>query len=124
MRHEAASRKKKKKQVGLAWVSAENGPQIWWPRRAGKQSAAAGCLCAEKSDIVAAEFSMDGLWYRAKIDKINPNTREAEVIYNDYGNREAVEYKNLAPLPSTKFNPCPSGGSCIMQTSVCVLASE
>ena len=52
----------------------------------------------KKGDLAMARFSEDGQWYRVKIDKtMNPN--ETQVLYIDYGNREVLKNKDIAPLP-------------------------
>lgn len=48
-------------------------------------------------DLVSAKFS-DGAWYRAKIRRISPVKKEAEVTFIDYGNQDTVAYSNLRPL--------------------------
>lgn len=63
-----------------------------------------GAYSFKKGDIVAAKFSQDGLWYRARIDKITPDNKDAEVLFIDYGNRENVAQKDLAPLPSADYS--------------------
>ncbi|XP_074603463.1 staphylococcal nuclease domain-containing protein 1-like isoform X2 [Brevipalpus obovatus] len=63
-----------------------------------------GAYSFKKGDIVAAKFSQDGLWYRARIDKISPDSKDAEVLFIDYGNRENVAQKDLAPLPSADYS--------------------
>lgn len=62
-----------------------------------------GAYQPKKGDVVAAKFSLDNQWYRAKIEKI-VNHNEVQVVYIDYGNRETVSNRNVAPLPSTQFS--------------------
>jgi len=52
----------------------------------------------KKGDLCAALYT-DGLWYRAKVDKVQGN--QVVVTYIDYGNKEITNTENLASLPST-----------------------
>ena len=61
-----------------------------------------GAFSPQKGDIVAAKFSADGEWYRAKVDKVAQG--QVQVTYIDYGNKETVKTRDVAPLPSSKFN--------------------
>lgn len=62
-----------------------------------------GAYTAKKGDIVAAKFSLDGQWYRAKIEKLIEG-KKVEVLYIDYGNREVIPSVSCVPLPSSKYN--------------------
>ncbi|RWS27604.1 staphylococcal nuclease domain-containing protein 1-like protein [Leptotrombidium deliense] len=62
-----------------------------------------GSYQIKKNEVCAAKFSADGQWYRAKVEKIS-KSNSAEVLFIDYGNREEVAIKDLAPLPSSKFS--------------------
>ena len=56
-----------------------------------------GAYNPKRGDIVAAKFSGDDQWYRAKVEKIaGPNI---SVFYIDYGNRETINVTRIAPLP-------------------------
>lgn len=48
-------------------------------------------------DLVSAKFS-DGQWYRAKVRRVSPAKREAEVTFIDYGNRSTVPFSDTRPL--------------------------
>ena len=61
-----------------------------------------GAYTPKKGDIVAAKFSADGQWYRARIEKMVD--KKVEVTYVDYGNKELLTFKSLAALPAPKFN--------------------
>lgn len=63
-----------------------------------------GAYTFNKGDVVAAKFSQDGQWYRGRIDKLNANSKEADVTFIDYGNKESVALKDIAPLPSGGFS--------------------
>lgn len=49
-------------------------------------------------DFVAAKFSDDGEWYRARIRRNDRDAKTAEVVYVDYGNSESVAWSALRPL--------------------------
>ncbi|KAK2748942.1 hypothetical protein FQN57_007225 [Myotisia sp. PD_48] len=49
-------------------------------------------------DLVAAQFSEDNEWYRAKIRRNDRNAQEADVVYVDYGNSERVPWSRLRAL--------------------------
>jgi staphylococcal nuclease domain-containing protein 1 len=55
-------------------------------------------------ELVAAKFSADGQWYRAKIRSNDRTAKAAEVIYIDYGNTEKISWSNLRPLDQPQFN--------------------
>jgi hypothetical protein len=59
-----------------------------------------------KDEVCAAKFSFDGMWYRAKVEKILAGNK-AQVVYIDYGNREEVAFTNCAALPPTYQSPPP-----------------
>uniref|UniRef100_A0A1I7XQM5 Staphylococcal nuclease domain-containing protein 1 n=1 Tax=Heterorhabditis bacteriophora TaxID=37862 RepID=A0A1I7XQM5_HETBA len=52
----------------------------------------------QRGDLCAARFSVDGQWYRAKVENVRAG--QAEVLYIDYGNRETVSASSLAQLPA------------------------
>jgi staphylococcal nuclease domain-containing protein 1 len=56
-------------------------------------------------DLVSAKFS-DGSWYRAKIRRVSPVKREAEVTFIDYGNQDTIGFKDIRPLEQ-KFRALP-----------------
>ena len=62
-----------------------------------------GAYKPTKGDVVAAKFSADQQWYRAKIEKI-VSSQEIQVIYIDYGNREILSSRSIAAMPSTKYS--------------------
>lgn len=56
-------------------------------------------------DYVAARFSEDGSWYRARVRRNDREAKTSEVLYMDYGNEEKLpwaELKALAPQFDTK----------------------
>lgn len=64
-------------------------------------------------EICGAKFSADGLWYRAKVDKRNPDG-SVEVLFVDYGNTDLVQLADIRPTDAA----FPSG------TSIPPLAKE
>ncbi|KAN0109313.1 hypothetical protein V8E52_009497 [Russula decolorans] len=56
-------------------------------------------------DLISAKFS-DGAWYRAKIRRVSPVKREAEVTFIDYGNQDTIGFANMRPL-DPKFQKLP-----------------
>ncbi|KAK0655922.1 hypothetical protein B0T16DRAFT_317932 [Cercophora newfieldiana] len=55
-------------------------------------------------DLVAAKFSADGEWYRARIRSNDRAAKVAEVVYIDYGNSEKQPWSKLRPLDQAQFN--------------------
>ncbi|KAK4162473.1 putative nuclease [Cladorrhinum sp. PSN259] len=56
-------------------------------------------------DLVAAKFSEDGEWYRARIRSNDRAAKVAEVVYIDYGNTEKQPWAKLRPLDQAQFGP-------------------
>ena len=54
-------------------------------------------------DYVAAKFSADGQWYRARIRSNDRAAKVAEVVYIDYGNTERQPWSELRPLSQSEF---------------------
>lgn len=55
-------------------------------------------------DVVAAKFSEDGSWYRARIRRNDREAKSSEVVYVDFGNEEKVPWTNLRPLSQPQFS--------------------
>lgn len=55
-------------------------------------------------DYVAAQFSEDGEWYRARIRSNDRAAKVAEVVYIDYGNSERQPWSKLRPLSQPQFS--------------------
>ena len=55
-------------------------------------------------DIVAARFSEDGEWYRARIRRNDRDAKQADVFYIDYGNSETLKWDQLRPLTQQEFS--------------------
>ncbi|KAI1915235.1 hypothetical protein LOZ64_003587 [Ophidiomyces ophidiicola] len=49
-------------------------------------------------DLVAARFTEDNEWYRAKIRRNDREAKQADVVYIDYGNSEKIPWSRLRPL--------------------------
>lgn len=49
-------------------------------------------------DLVAARFSEDDEWYRAKVRRNDRDSQQAEVLYVDYGNCEMLPWTRLRAL--------------------------
>lgn len=56
-------------------------------------------------EYVAARFSEDGDWYRARIRRNDRDAKTAEVVYVDYGNSESVPWTSLRALSQQQFTP-------------------
>ncbi|KAI2619649.1 hypothetical protein GGR54DRAFT_122624 [Hypoxylon sp. NC1633] len=54
-------------------------------------------------EFVAAKFSADGQWYRARVRSNDRAAKVAEVLYIDYGNSEKIPWSNLRPLDQAQF---------------------
>ncbi|EFW16194.1 hypothetical protein D8B26_006099 [Coccidioides posadasii str. Silveira] len=54
-------------------------------------------------DLVAAQFTEDNEWYRAKIRRNDREAKQADVVYIDYGNTERIPWSRLRPL-SAQFS--------------------
>ena len=55
-------------------------------------------------DVVAAQFSLDQDWYRARVRRVDREAKTAEVTYVDYGNSESVSWTKLRPLSQPQFS--------------------
>ncbi|KAL8843349.1 MAG: hypothetical protein Q9170_000207 [Blastenia crenularia] len=55
-------------------------------------------------EIVAAKFSEDKEWYRARIRRNDRDAKTSEALFIDYGNSESVSWKDIRPLgPAERF---------------------
>ncbi|CAN8100749.1 unnamed protein product [Discula destructiva] len=55
-------------------------------------------------DLVAARWSEDDCWYRARIRSNDRAAKVAEVVFIDYGNTEKFSWSQLRPLTQPEFN--------------------
>ncbi|CAG7927528.1 unnamed protein product [Penicillium olsonii] len=53
---------------------------------------------------VAAQFTEDGNWYRAKVRRNDREKETAEVVYIDFGNSESIPWSKLRPLTQPQFS--------------------
>ncbi|PVH99137.1 hypothetical protein DM02DRAFT_672871 [Periconia macrospinosa] len=66
----------------------------------------AGLSDAPKAgEFVAAKFTADDEWYRARIRRNDRDAKKAEVVYIDYGNSELIPWTRLRPLTQPQFLP-------------------
>lgn len=54
-------------------------------------------------DLVAAKWSEDGCWYRARIRSNDRAAKQAEVVFIDYGNTEKFPWSQLRALSQPEF---------------------
>jgi staphylococcal nuclease domain-containing protein 1 len=55
-------------------------------------------------DIVAAKFTADNDWYRARVRRVDREAKKADVTYLDYGNSETIPWTRLRPLSQPQFS--------------------
>lgn len=55
-------------------------------------------------DWIAARFTEDGNWYRAKVRRNDRENEQAEVVYIDFGNSESLPWSSLRPLTQSQFS--------------------
>lgn len=55
-------------------------------------------------EYVAAKFSADGQWYRARIRGNDRAAKESDIVFIDYGNSEKVPWSKLRPLSQQQFS--------------------
>lgn len=55
-------------------------------------------------DVVAAKFTVDSEWYRAKVRRVDRDGKKVDVTYMDYGNSETVPWSRLRPLSQPQFS--------------------
>ena len=55
-------------------------------------------------DYVAAKFSEDNQWYRARIRRNDREAKTADVVFIDYGNSESLSWSSLRPLSQSQFS--------------------
>ncbi|KAL5118680.1 hypothetical protein ACEQ8H_003357 [Pleosporales sp. CAS-2024a] len=64
-----------------------------------------GLANPKAGEFVAAKFTADDQWYRARIRRNDREAKKAEVVYVDYGNSELIPWSRLRPLSQTEFLP-------------------
>lgn len=55
-------------------------------------------------DLVAARFSEDGEWYRARVRRNDRDAKRADVLFIDYGNSETLPWSELRPMTQPHFS--------------------
>lgn len=55
-------------------------------------------------DVVAAQFTVDNEWYRARIRRVDRDNKKVELTYLDYGNSESLPWSRLRPLTQEQFS--------------------
>lgn len=55
-------------------------------------------------EFVAARFSADGEWYRARIRRNDRDNKKADVLFIDYGNSETLPWSELRPMTQPQFS--------------------
>ena len=55
-------------------------------------------------DLVAARFSEDCEWYRARIRRNDRDAKKADVLFIDYGNSETLPWSELRPMTQPQFS--------------------
>jgi staphylococcal nuclease domain-containing protein 1 len=55
-------------------------------------------------DVVAAKFTVDNDWYRARVRRVDREGKKADVTYLDYGNSETIPWTRLRPLSQPQFS--------------------
>ncbi|ORY04194.1 hypothetical protein BCR34DRAFT_604950 [Clohesyomyces aquaticus] len=56
-------------------------------------------------EYVAAKFTADDVWYRARIRRNDREAKKAEVVYIDFGNSELIPWSRLRKLDQPQFSP-------------------
>lgn len=54
--------------------------------------------------VVAAQFSADNEWYRAKVRRVDREGKKVDVTYMDYGNAETLPLAKLRVLSQSQFS--------------------
>ena len=65
-------------------------------------SAPSALTAAPKTgDMVAARFSADGEWYRARVRRNDHTAKTSEILFVDYGNAETTAWTSLRPIDTS-----------------------
>ncbi|CAE6430408.1 unnamed protein product [Rhizoctonia solani] len=63
-----------------------------------RNAPAVSSFVPKAGELVAAKFSGDGQWYRAKVKRSSAAKKEVELTFVDYGNQETAPFSNTRPL--------------------------
>ncbi|KAL5631513.1 hypothetical protein ACGC1H_007134 [Rhizoctonia solani] len=63
-----------------------------------RNAPAVSSFVPKAGELVAAKFSGDGQWYRAKVKRSSAAKKEVELTFVDYGNQETAPFSNIRPL--------------------------
>ena len=55
-------------------------------------------------DILAAKFTADNDWYRARVRRVDREGKKADITYLDYGNSETIPWTRLRQLTQPQFS--------------------
>lgn len=100
----------KEKSVIVSVQQVENGPKLEellkqmrteLPQASGKKGGSGDGYTPTRGEIVAARFSADRQWYRARVLKVN-SPDDIDIVFIDYGNADKVRARDLGKL-SPKF---------------------
>lgn len=69
-----------------------------------KANAAALPAPPKVGDIVAAQFTADKNWYRARVKRVDREAKKAELVYIDFGNGETLPWSSLRPISQPQFS--------------------
>lgn len=84
------------------------------------QAGAAPIASLRAGNVVAAKFSVDERWYRARILFLHKSSGDADVRFIDYGNEERVAAKNIRRLGSSAGLSAPAVAVEVMLAHVVV----
>ena len=87
---------------------SEQGPQVeklqFDLHEIFNQAKPVGGHVPRKGELLAARFTEDNEWYRARVEKVEGNNR-ISVYFIDYGNREMItDLSRLTTLPPGMYS--------------------
>jgi staphylococcal nuclease domain-containing protein 1 len=89
------------------------------------QTKPVGGHAPKKGELLAARFTADNEWYRARVEKVEPNNR-ISVYFVDYGNREIItDPSRLTTLPPGKIIfAIKAMNECLVSSRLCSITSS
>jgi len=57
----------------------------------------------KNGDLVSGKFTLDNIWYRARVKKVNHPEKTCAVVYIDFGNSETIPFSRIRPLEAAQF---------------------